>query len=150
MKIINESGTELLSLSQAEYAYGYNIDDENTKLIAYLYDYSVVPYTITTVIYDLPGHLVSTKQTGELIGAPGNAYPNPSTSFSVLPFTLPDGTDKGELQISDMQGRVVKTFDVDRTFDNVRINTGQFPKGTYLYRLVAGAYASKANKLIVE
>jgi len=149
-KIINEDGTELLTLTGAQYAYVYNIDDENTKLIAYLYDYSVVPYTITTVIYDLPGQLLSTKRGNDFPQLTGQAYPNPSTTFTILPYSLPEGINSGELQISDMQGRVVKTFGVDRSFDNFRINTAEFPKGTYLYRLVSGNYVSGANKLIVK
>jgi hypothetical protein len=150
LKIINENGTNLLTISGVQYAYVCNIDDDGTKLVAYVYDYSVIPYTITTVIYDLPGELLSSAPGQALQSTIENAFPNPATSFSVVPYNLPDGATNGEIQILDMQGKTMQTYNVDNQFDHLRISTGQLPRGTYLYRLVAGNFSSKANKLIVK
>ncbi len=148
LKIINEDGTNLLTLSGAQYAYVYNIEDDGTKLVSYIYDYGVIPYTITTVIYGLPGELLSSGSAYQ--SRVENAFPNPANDFSILPYHLPNGTAEGEIQILNMNGKLVKTYRVDTNFDHLRISTGQFPRGTYLYRLVSGNFSSKANKLIVK
>jgi hypothetical protein len=150
LKIISEGGTNLLTLSGAQYAYVYNIEDVGTKLVSYIYDYGVIPYTITTVIYGLPGELLSSGPGQEYQATVENAFPNPAYDFSIVPYLLPDGASEGEIQILDMQGKTIQTFKVDNHFDHLRINTGQYPHGTYLYRLVAGNFCSKANKLIVK
>ena len=150
-KVITESGTELLTIPGCQYLYAINIPDEGTKMVTYSYDYSIVFYTVETNFYDLPGELVSGTEglmTQEL--GIKNAFPNPATDFSIIPYELPDGTAEGEIQILDMQGKIVQTFKVDNQFDHLRISTGQFPRGTYLYRLVAGNFSSKANKLLVK
>ena len=151
-KIVTESGTELLSITGCQYIYVQNITDVGTKMTAYSYDYSILYYTVETSFYDLPGELVSNSsdnQFGHELNLE-NAYPNPASDFSIVPYKLPDGIAEGEIQILDLQGKIIKTYRVDNNFDHLRIDTGQFPQGTYLYRLVAGNFSSKANKLMIK
>ena len=150
LKIINEDGTNLKTIEGAQYAYAINIGEAETKLTVYAYDDSYYPYSITTIVYDLPGERLSFDSESEYPSPTLNAYPNPSTDFSIVPYQLPDGIAQGEIQILDMQGKIIQTFKVDNQFDHLRISTSQFPRGTYLYRLVAGNFSSKANKLMVK
>ncbi len=150
LKIVKEDGTNLKTIEGAQYVYANNIGEAGAKLTVYAYDYSYYPYPVTTIIYDLPGELLSSNSESEYPSPNLLAYPNPSTDFSIVPYLLPDGTTEGEIQILDMQGKTVKTYRVDNQFDHLRINTGQFPRGTYLYKLVAGGHSTKANKLIIK
>lgn len=148
-KVINENGTSLLTVEGAQYAY-VNMVDDQAKLSLYVYDYSSSPYTITTVIYDLPGELVSSGEFTNNIFQSKPPYPNPATDFAVLPYQLPDGQDQGKVILNDETGKVIHTFDVDRNFNNLQIDTRQLPHGVYFYHLESGNYASEAEKIIVR
>jgi hypothetical protein len=134
----------------AQYAYVQDIDEAGTKLVVYSYDYSIWPYSIMTSIFDLPGELLSYDAgPGHQLNAQ-NAYPNPSSDFILIPYDLPKGYVDGEIQVMDMQGKIIQSFRVDHQFDNLHINTAQYPKGTYLYRIIADGYQSEAKKLIIN
>lgn len=150
-KVVTENGTELLSIPGCQYLYATTIPEEGTKMVAYSYDYSILFYTVQTNFYDLPGELVSGTEglTSPEVSVK-NAFPNPATDFSTVPYELPDGVEEGKIQISDIQGKIIQTFKVDNHFDHLRVNTQQYPRGTYFYRLIAGNYSSRANKLIIE
>lgn len=149
-KIIRENGTELLSIPGAQYVYVNNVGEEGTKLTAYSYDYSVFPSTIQTLIYDLPGELVSYGSEDMNPALQELAYPNPATDFTVIPYTLPDGAADGRLLLNDASGRLIKMYNVDQNFRNLQIDTRQLPKGVYFYHLESGNYTSDAGKFIVR
>lgn len=150
LKIVNEDGSVMRTVEGAQYCYVNNIGDAGTKLTVYAYDYSFFPYSILTIIYDLPGELLSSEESIENPFDMQNAFPNPSTDFSIIPYKLPEGTNEGEIQLMDMNGKLIQTFRVDHQFNQLRINTAQYPKGAYLYKLMAGEYSSSAKKLIVN
>jgi hypothetical protein len=79
-----------------------------------------------------------------------NAFPNPSTDYSVIPYELPQGVNEGEIQLMNMQGKLIRSFRIDHQFENLQINTSQYPHGTYLYQISAGEYKSGAKKLIIN
>ena len=150
LKIINEDGTILRTVEGAQYCYVNNIGEAGTKLTVYAYDYSFFPYSILTIIYDLPGELLSSGNDQENPFDIQNAFPNPSSDFSIIPYELPDGSNEGQIQLMNMQGKLIHTFRVDRNFNQLRINTAQYPKGTYLYKLLANDYSSNTKKLIIN
>ena len=70
-------------------------------------------------------------------------YPNPAKSFVTLEFeTLEENT---LLQILDINGRRVRTFDLKAGVETLRIDLGDLPKGVYTVIL-----GNTAKKLIVE
>ena len=70
-------------------------------------------------------------------------YPNPAKSFVTLEFeTLEENT---LLQILDINGRRVRTFDLKAGVENLRIDLGDLPKG--VYTIMVG---NATKKLIVE
>ena len=70
-------------------------------------------------------------------------YPNPAKSFVNLEFeALKENT---LLQILDLNGRKVRTFDLKAGQENLRIEIGELPKGVYTVML-----GNTAKKLIVE
>ena len=70
-------------------------------------------------------------------------YPNPAKSFVVLEFeTLKENT---LLQILDLNGRKVRTFDLKAGQECLRIDLGDLPKGVYTIK-----FGNTVKKLIVE
>ena len=70
-------------------------------------------------------------------------YPNPAKSFVTLEFeALKENT---LLQILDLNGRRVRTFDLKAGVETLRIDLGDLPKGVYTIML-----GNTAKKLIVE
>ena len=70
-------------------------------------------------------------------------YPNPAKSFVTLEFeALKENT---LLQILDINGRRVRTFDLKAGVETLRIDLGDLPKGVYTVML-----GNVTKKLIVE
>ena len=70
-------------------------------------------------------------------------YPNPAKSFVNLEFeALKENT---LLQILDLNGRKVRTFDLKAGVENLRIDLGDLPKGIYTVMI-----GNTTKKLIVE
>lgn len=150
-RIISENGTVLLTIPGAQYLYVNDLGEEGVKLVAYVYDYSVYPYTIKTRVYDLPGEPTNSPviEAGhfDLTGQP---FPNPAGEFTQIPYDLPAGIEEATIVLTDINGKNVQEYRVDRTFKNLYVNTGQLPSGTYFYRLITGAETSPAKKLVVH
>ena len=70
-------------------------------------------------------------------------YPNPAKSFVNLEFeALKENT---LLQILDLNGRRVRTFDLKAGQETLRIEIGKLPEGIYTIM-----FGNTAKKLIVE
>jgi hypothetical protein len=63
---------------------------------------------------------------------------------------LPDGVSKAEMLIHDIEGNVVRKFDIANQSDNMMISTASFPKGFYLYAINSGNRLIKSGKFIVQ
>ena len=149
-KVITEGGSELLSIPGAQYVYVNSLGNEGTRLTAYTYDYSVYPSTVQTVIYDLPGQLVSNDANGAGIAESPLPYPNPATDHIIIPYEIPGGADRGKMVLNDAAGKTIRTFEVDHNFKTLHIDARQFPKGIYFYHLESGNFVSDAQKIIVR
>lgn len=76
------------------------------------------------------------------------AYPNPTKSSTKIDYTLPNTVNKGEIVFFDTQGKEVKRFNVDRTFDSLTISTEDLQSGIYYYNLQTSQGNSEAKKLV--
>jgi hypothetical protein len=150
-RIMKENGTELLTIPGCSYNYVVTLTDGTTKMITYSYDYSVFPYTIQTRVYDLPGHLTSFA-VSENAGVMNmmNAFPNPTNSYTTIPYQMTGSETKGEIFISDAEGRVVRTIPVSCQSTEVTIETSQFQRGIYFYQLQTANQRSQARKLVIN
>ncbi len=150
-RVINEDGLELLSIPGSSISEVKSVTGNGTKLIAWVYDYSVLPYTIHTIVYSLPGQQVSDGP--DLQGAnvrTGQAYPNPAQSTVTIPYNIPEGPNSGEIILSDGNGRIIRTFVIGSTFSNLQISTAGWPRGVYYYKIIAGGKVSVASKIVIE
>ena len=150
-KVIRENGTELLSIPGCQYMYVHNIGAAGTKLVAYSYNYSVSPYTIQTLVYNLPGQMASGINSNTLNEeASVNVFPNPANDFIIIYYELPDAVGNAEMLIHDSGGNFLRKFDLANQSESFMLSTGSFPKGFYLYTISSGSRLIKSGKFIVQ
>lgn len=75
-------------------------------------------------------------------------YPNPSKNYTTIEYTIPEGNTAGKLIFYDSNGTKIKSFDVDKNFDNLRISVEDLPSGIYYYSLVVNSEIIGTNKMI--
>lgn len=76
------------------------------------------------------------------------AYPNPTNSSTRIDYILPNGVNKGEIVFYDTQGKEVKGFNVDSTFNTLIISTEDLQSGLYYYNLQTTQGISGVKKLV--
>jgi|SRR6185312_10192710 len=85
---------------------------------------------------------------------PGNGgsfamYPNPATTYTDIYYTLPDDANKGQITLTDLTGKQIKSFTVDKRFTHLHLSTTDVAAGTYIYQLSANGNFITAKKLVV-
>jgi hypothetical protein len=106
-------------------------------------------YTANGVVYNLP--CVLTTGIGGLnkkVEGDMTVVPNPHYYESTINYSLPDNVSQAEIIISNMEGREMKRYQVDKTFNSLLIGHDDLPSGTYLYSLVSGGTVLSATKAI--
>jgi len=134
-KVINENGQELLSIPGCAYLEVKSAGTAGTKMIAYVYDYSIILWTLDTQVYSLPGTLpegVIAFGGKALVDKP---FPNPASGHITIPYQLPEGINQGEIILMNETGQVINRYKVDRTFHELVIQTTGMPRGMYLYQV---------------
>lgn len=149
-RVIDEDGIELLSIPGCSFVDVISTGSNGTKMLAYVYDYSLVLYTVNTLVYSLPGNLPpgGISQIGE--GFLKKAYPNPTNYIVTIPYQLPVGTNNARILLANGSGQVLKSFNVDRTFHELIIPTDGLPKGVLLYYLKTDQGIIGSGKLVHE
>ncbi len=104
-------------------------------------------------VFSLPGTLTtSVAEANNILIAQSslsNPYPNPVSNTTKVDYKFPDGVNEGELVFYDLQGKEVKRYRVDRTFETLLISTSDIAAGTYFYQLQTEKEKSAGKKMIV-
>ena len=95
------------------------------------------------------GGIGAINSPGNNGGMLSNPYPNPAGDNTVINYNLPDGVFRGEIIFYDPQGREVKRFSVDRTFNSLSVSTGELASGTYYYQMQTPNYLIGDRKMVV-
>lgn len=149
--VIDENGNVLLNIAGAEYLYLNQTAEDEIKLFAYCYDYSVFPEIIWTNIYGLPGTQLPDKSyPGIKIQPEISAYPNPSNDYINLSYKLPSDVKSANLYLMGSNGSLVKVFPVDDHSDFISLDVNQLSSGIYHYFLEYGNIRSITKKIVVE
>jgi hypothetical protein len=119
----------------------------------------IKPGDTSIKVYSLPGVLPSCCCGNSFITGIQNpngnfnnsmsAFPNPSNGNTTIEFNLPQGANKGEIVIYNMQGVELKRYTVDNTFHTLLLNNSEFHAGTYFYQLLTTNGGTSAKKMIV-
>jgi hypothetical protein len=115
----------------------------------------------STQLYKLPGSLpcvpgcagdniyTSMPEISNNSNAAIKAYPNPAVSYTNIYYTLPPGTNEGELILYDLAGRNLKKYTVTSQFDHLRLTTSDIAAGTYFYQLTVNGNSISTKKIVV-
>jgi len=147
MKIVNEDGAVLLSLPGCAFVDVIPSGTFGTKMLAYVYDYSIVNWTLNTRVYSLPGTLVSAEDLPE--GADGDLlpYPNPARRSVIFPLNSLSG---GFLDLLNGAGQPVRSYPLNRNGTTLEIPLTGLPAGLYHYRVRNAAGATGRGSFIHE
>jgi len=150
-RIVNEYGTILMSMPYAGYSYIYPAET-GSKLLMWIYDFSVFPEKVNTMVFSIPGKFNSivTESTEDLKSSLRSAYPNPTNDEVTIPYSLPSNVNRAELKLYTMNGVLLKSYTVDHTFKSLLMKTTDLPAGVYAYRIESDRYKSASFKLIVS
>ena len=77
-------------------------------------------------------------------------YPNPAKEYTIIEYEIPNGENEADIQIYNINGQLINSYKVDRTFDNLRISTEELSNGTYIYNIKTKSGISNGKKLIVS
>ena len=154
--IINENGAVTDSMTNVQYLNSFN--NIMTVYKTAINTFTALVSTTTGVsVYSLPGTIpcdvcgnglgiakVPIKSTG--ISDP---MPNPSKGQVKITFTLPEGTEQGEIDLYSINGKLLKTYKVDNTFGFITIDNSEFAAGMYYYNLIADGNITTTKKMVV-
>lgn len=153
-QIVNEDGSILFTENNA----GPWVKDNIPAAQLPIYNTSVGTKMILSLsngnanVYSLAGTLangiIANPTSGFNNFSASMAYPNPTRSSTKIGYTLPNGINNGEIVFYDAQGKEVKRFNVDRTFDSLVISTEDLQSGLYYYNLQTTQGNSEAKKLV--
>ena len=77
-----------------------------------------------------------------------NAYPNPSDGTYTIKYELPKNIESAEIVFYSLTGVELKRYTVDNNFNTLIVDNAEFPKGTYIYKLITSDNISKSKKVI--
>ena len=162
-RVFNEDGALILNADSSSFMYKFDdIEGGNAEFIFNTYNGTkMVLYndnSNTIDFYNLPGILQCDLCEGSTTGKKtiseikkamlSNSYPNPSKDYTRIDYQLPKGINKGTIVIYDINGKETKRYEVDRTFNHLRISTTDMPSGTYFYNLQTEQGVSQGKKMI--
>ncbi|MCB0517078.1 MAG: tail fiber domain-containing protein [Chitinophagales bacterium] len=76
--------------------------------------------------------------------------PNPFYNKTIIQYYLPEDTRNANLQIVNIEGKVVKTISLDTTgYGTTTINGNDLAAGTYVYSLVINGKVSASKEMIL-
>jgi hypothetical protein len=147
VKVINESGSVILTIPNSNYAYAISTGANGTKLLATIVN---SPNNAQNV-YSLPGDLVTAQvENEERSSLLGFGYPNPTQNQITIPYNLPQGCKIADLIIYDITGNEIQKYRVDKTFNNLLIDASTLSKGQYIYRIFSDNNLTEAKTFIVN
>lgn len=78
-------------------------------------------------------------------------FPNPAESYANLRFELPEGSNSAQIDILDMQGKLIRTEQVNQLGQqSIQLNVQDLPSGTYICRLTAEDVKAISKPLVIR
>ena len=149
-RVIDENGNELISIPGCAYISMSATKSNGVKMLAYIYNYSVYPSTVSTQVYSIPGSLQNNAIAPGEVSNDKLPFPNPAGSSVTIPVQFPDGINEGEVRLFDADGRNMRTYPINRTFDHVMIRFDDIPRGIYFYQVKSGPSVLGTGRVVHE
>ena len=156
--VINENGSIVDSIlnvvlfTQSPSFRVYAVDTIGTAFQA------LVSTSTGIKVYNLPGTLPC-EQCIDRSGISSNTQPqndiktefspNPSSDKVKITFTLPKDIKRGEVQLFNSFGTLIKSYQVDDHFGYILLDNSQLKAGIYYYNVIANGSISETQKLVV-
>ena len=147
--IYSETGARLAVLDSTSSVSIYNTPN-GTKLLAYN-NFSSSSTTIRreyTRVYSLAGTLPLRAATPGLPEVAG-AYPNPAQMLVNLSYSVPTG-QIGTLRVYAIDGRLIRSYQVDSHTNRMEMGTRDLPVGVYVYTVETTAGVSSGQRFIIQ
>lgn len=144
VKIVNENGNVVKLFSKADYANVWKFDNTYKLLVYYL------DAPRHTEVYSLPGKYPTGLMKPGIEDPEATLYPNPVTHSAVLEYNLPNGSHTGTIGVYNMNGILMRQYQVTDQFDNVIIERGDLPAGMYTYQLQSQGQGVTTGKFTVQ
>jgi len=149
--VIDDNGSILLEVPGGSWTEIKNLEGDGSRMMVYVYDYSVYPYTVQTRIYKLPGQVTGIPElpaSGEEFKE-SMAFPNPSsTSFHIrIPGTIP-GT-QATIVVLDSRGKLIIRQPVSGSLEEIDLKSLGCPSGTYYMRLETAKLQTRFQKIVL-
>lgn len=149
-KVINENGTVILQNNRTSFQV-FNISGSFKLKCKSINGDSTIIYSLSgSLPCDACGGPTSiVKNNSTTTNTLPNAYPNPTSTQITIPYTLTNSDTKGKINIYDINGKILREYNVDNTFEILILDTQEFSAGTYYYNLTSNSGVSDAKKIIV-
>lgn len=79
----------------------------------------------------------------------GNNVPNPFSEKTIIPYLLPDDAVISELIVTDVTGRTIKTYMLQKEMGFIEINMDEFSNGTYMYGLQINGNTMQVKRMVI-
>jgi hypothetical protein len=142
-RVLDETGGTLATLDSCLYVRIANTPT-GTKMISSVSEGSAS----YSKVYSLGGTYTPLKTAGKSDELTASPYPNPAAESIRLPYSVKKG-EVATLDVLSMTGQVVKSYQVDATFDHLQLSARELPAGAYVYRVTSATGASAGKKFVV-
>lgn len=147
-KVVNEVGVTFLNLPNGGYSTVYNQENDLSKLLCFVYDFSVSPYSVFTNVYSIPGKWNGVKE--ESPNSNANPFPNPAHGFINIPIPDDFKGQSSELYWLDFTGKVIKHQFLSTDQSAVTVGTERLPAGISYYYIETENAKTSIKKVIVQ
>ncbi len=169
--ILNENGNPLLYEDSAQFDVTSSGGDLYRGFVLHpifldgnqikLYLYKGLPLAFAkTIVYNLPGQLTCLEcnngfvngivQPLHLISEENKslAYPNPSTDYIKIKYSLPPNFKHAFINLYDITGKLIKQKEIDGQYDDIYLSTEDIRQGAYSYAIVVDGKKLTSGKII--
>jgi hypothetical protein len=75
--------------------------------------------------------------------------PNPFSQNTIIHYTLPQNAGRATIDITDINGKLIRSYPASNTNGRLVIKAGELPSGTYQYSLVMNGKLIETKKMVL-
>ena len=76
--------------------------------------------------------------------------PNPFDNQTTIRYQLPDNTNSGEIIVFDLNGRLIKSYSINKNEKEITIKASDIGSGLFIYSLVKNGQTLITKKMLVK